>query len=196
MITQVFVFFTGTKGYRWLAVNIRKHPGQSLSYKERLAGSPTPCQQAAPVQRFGAPISQLWFSTANICLQFTFQPDLYTIYTRFYLSLYDLNTTQLNLVEPNISLVFSGKPVLLEHTSFISIWIFPNPKTPPEYHGLQEKISAWALLHLLDSSKLLIFFSTTQFMFQDPVVRSRSQHPNSFPMSLRSVSSFLLPFTS
>jgi len=51
MTPKVFVFclFTGTKGYRWLAKNITKHPGQFLSYKERLAVFPTPCQQAARV---------------------------------------------------------------------------------------------------------------------------------------------------
>ena len=75
-------FFTDTKGFRWLAENIRKHPGQSLSYKERLAIFPTPCRQAAQDQKFGASMSAVVFHCQ--CLSPVYLPA-WTIYNLYLL---------------------------------------------------------------------------------------------------------------
>lgn len=143
-------------------LNIRKCPSQSLSYKDRVAGFPSPCQQEAQVQRSGASVCQLWFSMANVCLQSTFQPELYMIYTLFYLSLDNFNPTQPTLVYgpcyspgPSWKTCSVGSYSLYFHLDFPKSKEFP----PPKYPRLEERILGWALLCLFASSRLLFFLT-------------------------------------
>lgn len=143
----------------WLKTSENILVSLSLTRKD-LPSSQHPAGRQPRTRSLGHPC-QLWFSIANVCLQFTFQPELYTIYTYFYLSLYDLNPTQVTLVYR--AQYFSGlfwKTCSVGTISFISAWVFPNPDSSwiPRTIGKDLGVGFSASLGFFETSD---FFSTT-----------------------------------